>query len=139
MLKRILAPHGDGVCSEVGLTLLRLFVGLTMAFAHGMGKMPPPQQLVDGVGAMGFPAPEFFAWCAALAEMAGGLLIAIGFLTRPAAVFLAITMAVAGLVVHAADPFQIKELAFFYLVVSIFFALRGAGRYSVDAIVSKKV
>lgn len=132
MIKKILAPHGDGTCSEIALTGLRVFVGLAMALAHGWGKMPPSEMLIENIAGMGFPAPEFFSWCAALAEVAGGLLLAVGLLTRPAAAFMAITMLVAGLVVHAADPFRVKELAFLYLVISLFFMVRGAGRYSLD-------
>lgn len=53
---------------DFGLLIFRLFIGLTMAFAHGWGKLPPPQMLVDGLSSMGFPLPIFFAWCAALSE-----------------------------------------------------------------------
>lgn len=119
-------------CNDTALVILRVFVGLTMAFAHGLGKVPPPDMLVQGLTSMGFPAPLFFAWCAALAEFAGGLLIAVGLLTRPAAAALAFTMGVAGFVAHAADPFQMKELSLMYLVVSVFFLLNGAGKYSLD-------
>ena len=121
----------------VALTGLRVFVGLTMAFAHGMAKMPPPEQLIAGLGSMGFPAPVFFAWCAALAEFLGGLFLAFGLLTRPSAIFIAITMAVAAFVAHGADPFQKKEMALLYLATAIFFAIRGAGAWSIDAKISK--
>jgi Predicted membrane protein len=124
--------------SATGFLLLRLFVGLTMAFAHGLGKLPPGEQLVQGVAGMGFPMPEFFAWCAGLAEFAGGLLIAVGLLTRPAGLFIAFTMLVAAMGVHANDPFQIKELAYLYMTIGVFFTLTGAGRFSIDSILSKK-
>ena len=121
----------------IALTGLRVFVGLTMAFAHGLAKMPPSEQLIEGLGLMGFPSPVFFAWCAALAEFAGGLFLAVGLLTRPSALFIGITMAVAAFVAHGADPFQKKELALFYMVVAFFFAMRGAGAWSIDAKISK--
>ena len=130
--KNINAKYDDGA-----LALLRVFIGLTMAFSHGLGKVPPPEMLVGGITQMGLPAPEFFAWCAALAEFAGGILLAIGLLTRPAALFMVITMAVAAFVVHAADPFATKEMALLYFFASLFFVIHGAGRWSVDHIITK--
>ncbi|MEK2644384.1 DoxX family protein [Bdellovibrio sp. BCCA] len=123
---------------DVALTLLRVFIGLTMAFSHGLGKLPPPQMLVDGISSLGFPAPEFFAWCAGLAEFAGGVLLALGLLTRPAAAFVVFTMLVAVLGVHGADPFAKKEMALLYMFSALFFVLHGAGRWSVDHMISKR-
>lgn len=140
-MKKCILSANNSNCSfadNMGLTLLRVFAGLTMAFAHGMGKLPPPEMMINGVEALGFPMPHFFAWCAAFAEFGGGLLLAVGFLTRPAAAFMALTMAVAAFGAHAADPFQIKEMAFLYLFISIFFVLRGAGNWSLDRLFFKR-
>jgi putative oxidoreductase len=120
---------------ELALLALRVFAGLSMALAHGFGKLPPPEKLVGGVAALGFPVPVAFAWAAALAEAVGGVLLAAGFLTRPAALSIAITMAVAGFAVHAADPFRVKELALLFLVTALVFAARGGGRFSLDRLV----
>jgi len=124
--------------SDLGLLLFRLFVGLSMAFAHGLGKMPPSDQMVETVTAIGFPLPIVFAWCAALSEFVGGLLIAVGLFTRPAALFLGFTMGVAGLVVHGSDQFKVKELAFVYFFASLLFVFHGAGKYSLDKLIRKK-
>lgn len=80
---------------DLGLLLLRIGMGLAMAFAHGLGKLPPSDKLIEGVGSMGFPVPVVFAWLAALSEFAGGILIALGLFTRPASLFLAGTMCTA--------------------------------------------
>lgn len=122
----------------IGDILLRLFAGLSMAFAHGLGKVPPSEQFIEGVTGLGFPMPGLFAWCAGLSELLGGLLLALGLFTRPAALAVAFTMAVAGFGRHAADPFQRKELAFVYLAIGVFYLLSGAGRYSLDAMLSKR-
>lgn len=118
--------------NEISMTALRVYVGLAMALAHGLGKVPPSEKLIEGVTAMGFPVPILFAWSAGLSEFLGGLFIAVGLFTRPSALFLGITMAVAAFVAHAADPFQNKELALFYLFACIVFYFRGAGAWSVD-------
>lgn len=140
-MKKCILSANNSNCSfadNAGLTLLRVFVGLSMALAHGLGKLPPPQMMIDGVSALGFPMPQFFAWCAALAEFGGGLLLAVGFLTRPAAAMIAFTMIVAAFGAHAADPYQVKEMAFLFLVISIFFVLRGAGSWSLDRLFFRK-
>lgn len=117
--------------------LLRLTAGLFMA-SHGWGKVPPSPQFVEGVIGLGFPLPEFFAWCAGLAEFAGGLLLALGLLTRPASFFMAFTMAVAAFGAHGQDPLARKELPLLYLALGLYYLIRGAGPYSVDALISKK-
>lgn len=119
--------------SSLGLLILRLTVGFAMA-THGYQKvfggiMP---QVIDGVGKMGFPAPVVFAWAAALSEFLGAILVAIGLKTRVAAVFVAITMAVAFFVAHGSDAFQKKELSFVYLGAYVALALTGAGKFSLD-------
>jgi putative oxidoreductase len=43
---------------------------------------------------MGLPAPELFSWLAGLTEFGGGLLLTLGSLTRPTALFIAATMLV---------------------------------------------
>lgn len=125
-------PVGDA-----GLTLLRVFAGLSLALAHGLGKVPPSDKFVEGVAEMGFPAAGLFAWAAALAELAGGALVALGLATRPAAAMAAFTMVVAGFVRHAPDPYAKKEMAFLYLAIMTAFVLVGGGRLSLDAIVRR--
>lgn len=121
-----------GLMGELSLTLLRVFAGLSMAFGHGLGKMPPSENFIAGTAALGFPMPVFFAWCAGLAEFVGGLFLALGLLTRPSALFIGITMATAGFLRHAPDPFKAKELAFLYLVVMVVFVVRGGSGFSID-------
>lgn len=117
--------------SELTMTLLRVFLGGCFIY-HGMGKMPVPEQMISGVAAMGFPFPVFFAWMAALSELVGGFLLLIGFVTRLSALSIAATMFVAGFIAHANDPFNVKELAFTFLVISLVFVARGANKFSVD-------
>ena len=67
----------------------------------------------------------------------GGIFLALGFLTRWAAFFIAFVMLVAILGVHAADPYQRKELAFMYLFVAAAFMIKGSGDWSVDSFLRK--
>lgn len=135
MLRKLLFG-GDGGASPAadgGLLLLRLGFGLTLALAHGLGKLPPSAGFVEGVAAMGFPLPTFFAWMAALAEFGGGLCLAFGLLTRPAAALVAVNMAVAFFLSHADDPFQAAEKALLFGVAALALLVIGPGRFSADA------
>ena len=62
MLKQILfgGESGLSTVANAGLALLRIFVGVSLAAAHGLGKMPPSDQFVGGVANLGFPAPDVF-------------------------------------------------------------------------------
>jgi putative oxidoreductase len=67
-----------------------------------------------------------------LSEFVGGLLLALGLLTRPAATFVLITLTVAAVDIHSGDPFAKRELALAYAVVALSLMLGGGGRYSLD-------
>ncbi len=134
-IKKILFHPGHvfDTWGAAGLLVARLWAGLTMAFAHGMGKIPPADGFVEGVRSLGFPMPELFAWAAALAEFVGGLCLALGLATRPAAFFVGFTMLTAGLGVHLNDPFGKKELSLCYFAFAMLFLFAGAGKFSADA------
>lgn len=135
---RLLASGDHDRTADVGLLVLRVSAGCAMAFAHGLGKLPPSDGFITKTGELGFPLPELFAWAAALSEFAGGLLIALGLLTRPAAAALLFTMGVAFFGAHAGDAFGDREMAFLYAMISIAFLFTGAGRYSLDAMLGRK-
>ncbi|MFP4473651.1 MAG: DoxX family protein [Candidatus Omnitrophota bacterium] len=123
-----------------GLLWLRTLAGAGMAY-HGYGKIfgGGMSGFIQGVAGLGFPLPEFFAWAAALSEFAGGLLLIIGFMTRPAAFFVFVTMAVAAFVRHAADPFSVKELALCYWTMAGTLIFTGGGAWSLDEFFCKKL
>ena len=138
MLKGFLfgGTSGQSALGNLGEAGLRIFAGLSMAFGHGRGKVPPSDDFIKGVTDLGFP--QIFAWVAGLSEFAGGILLAIGLATRFSALMILGTMVVAAGVVHADDPFGKKEMALLYLAISFFFMLRGSGDLSVDALVRGK-
>ncbi|HLT48433.1 MAG TPA: DoxX family protein [Rubricoccaceae bacterium] len=129
---------GGSAVADAGLLLLRLFAGLALAFAHGVNKMPPSEGFVTSVGELGYPAPGFFAWAAGFSEFLGGLLLALGLLTRPASLFIAVVMATAAFGRHADDPFSVKEKPLLFLAVVLMFLLAGSGRYGLDRLIYRK-
>ncbi|MEZ5337489.1 MAG: DoxX family protein [bacterium] len=123
---------------EFGLFLARLFVGFSMAFAHGLGKIQDPSKVIEGAGKMGFPMPEFFGWAAAFSEFGFALLLAVGLATRPSALMLIATMSTAAFIAHGADPYGKKELALLYLAFSVVYLFFGGGRWSLDSLIVKR-
>lgn len=132
--------------ADLGLFVARAFAGIAMALGHGWGKLVhegsigPSQGFVQAIEGMGFPMPLVFAWAAGLSELVGGALMAIGLLTRPAALAVAGTMAVAAFKVHANDPLwgapPSKEFALLFLSIAVMVFLAGPGRISFDRVIA---
>src|SRR5262245_48166515 len=123
---------------DIGLALIRVGFGLSLALAHGLGKVSHPDQFINGLTQGGFPAPALLGWAAILSEFAGGLLLALGLFARPAAAFVIGTLGVAAFHVHAADPYQKKELALAYTVIALAILIAGPGRLSLDALLARR-
>src|SRR5687768_11890737 len=90
--------------TDFALALLRIVPGLLLFFFHGQSKLSSAfsyvvsgteWKFIEGVAKLGFPAPAFFAVCAAVAEGVGSLLLVVGLFTRYAAIFICFTMLVA--------------------------------------------
>src|SRR5918997_433108 len=97
---------GANKTADVGLALLRVVAGVAMAVNHGASKIQDPSQIIGGASRLGFPAPTFFGWMAAISEFFGGILLALGLATRPAAFLIGCTMFTAAFVHHADDSFK---------------------------------
>lgn len=123
-----------GPATDTGLLILRVMPMLLLITLHGLGKMPPQEQLIGWIGSMGFPAPALFAWLAAFAEVVAPALIVLGLLTRPAALFVFLHFLVVIFVAHAGDPFGDRELPIMFATIALALALIGPGRFSVDAL-----
>ena len=123
---------------SVALLLLRIAAG-AMMMVHGWSKL-------SGYGEMSadFPDPLGVGHATSLTLAIFGELVCAaalvpGVLTRLAALPYTFTMIVAGLVVHADDPWGRKELAVLYLVCGLVLAIAGPGRFSVDAQLAPKL
>jgi putative oxidoreductase len=139
MLKKILFGGENGLSApaNTALTILRVFAGFSIMMAHGLGKMPPSPQLVQGAAGIGFPLPGVFAWAAAFSEFLGGAFLAIGLFTRVSSFFIGMTMITALLGVHYNDPYAKKELASLYLAIASTFLIMGANDWSIDRVLRK--
>lgn len=120
------------MASQLGLILLRLWVGLNFAFVHGLEKVQDPEMFLESADVRSFPWHRTLGWCAIAAEFIGGLLMILGLKTRLAAAALLATMLAAAYVVHGEATWAAKELPLTYAVVLLLFVLHGGGAASVD-------
>ena len=77
-----------------------------------------------------------------LVEVIGGVLIAVGFLTRPAAIAATITTATAAIYVHLPLGFYVDdhgvEFSAMWTIVLLMIAIRGGGALSVDRMLGRE-
>ncbi len=90
---------------------------------------------------VGYPAPMLMAVLIGCVEFFGGLMIAFGFLTRPAAFAAALFMAFA-VSFHIGNGFFWTAKGYEYPLLwgfaALFFAIRGGGPFSVDSRLSRE-
>jgi putative oxidoreductase len=126
---------------SLGLLILRGVVGLTMV-GHGAQKLfgwwggPGMATWTQAVTKLRIRPAGPWAWLAALSELGGGLLFALGLLSPLGSLAIAATMLVAMATIHWANGFWNGKrgyefnLALLASVIAI--ALTGPGSYSLD-------
>ena len=125
--------------NDYGLLLLRLVLGLSMMFGHGLGKW----ERLFGAEEIKFADPFGLGPVASLglavfAEVICSILVSIGLFTRLATIPLIITMATAFFTVHFDDPFGRQEKVILFGISFIALFLMGPGKFSLDNSLSKK-
>ncbi|WP_374962385.1 DoxX family protein [Spongiibacter tropicus] len=128
--------------------VLRVPIGLILA-AHGAQKLFAwfGGYGLEGTGqwmaSIGLEPGYLMALMAGSAEFFGGLALAIGLLTRPAALLTAFTMLIAIFSVHIDNGLFMSnngyEYALTLLVAAVALAIQGGGRFSVDALLSQRL
>jgi putative oxidoreductase len=128
---------------DIGLLVARLVLGLLMA-AHGAQKLFGwfgGYGLVGTGGfleTLGFRPGRLFAGAAAVSELAGGLLLALGLLGPVGPALILSVMIVAALSVHWQHGLFAAsngvEVTLLYAAGAVSLALTGPGRYSLDAL-----
>ncbi len=122
---------------DTGLLILRVGIGVMFIF-HGYPKLtagPETWAMIGGsmkVLGIGF-AQTAWGFMAALSECAGGILLVLGFFTRPACFFLLTTMVVATMMhIGKGDSFMKYSHAMESAILFLSLILIGPGKYSLD-------
>jgi putative oxidoreductase len=126
---------------SLALLVLRLVVGLTLA-GHGAQKVfgwwggPGMKAWSEGVAKMRIRPAIPFAWLAALAELGGGLVLALGFLSPLGSLAIIGTMLVAIATVHWPNGFWNTKRGYEFnltlIAAVVAVGLAGPGTYSID-------
>jgi putative oxidoreductase len=127
---------------QVSVQALHSLTGLMLAWFHGVHKLldglawksgkRPNWPFRDEIEEAGFPFPLPNAYVATAAQLGGGLCLALGVLTRPAALVLSGTLlgAVYTTIVLKKD----SQMALVYLLLVLAVLGLGPGAWSVDAL-----
>lgn len=133
-LGRLYAALGD-----IAETVLRVVAGLALV-THGWGKIGDPFGAAGMVEGLGFHPGAFWSLLLSLTEFFGGILIAIGLLTRPAS-FAAMFVLLVTVYFHwivQGQGYGGAEKSIIWAAVFFYFAIRGGNRHSVDARLGKE-
>lgn len=119
-------------------TLLRVVTGGFLTI-HGSQKITNPFGAAEMVEGLGFYPGAFWSLLLSCTEFFGGILIAIGLLTRPAA-FAGMFVLLVTVWFHwitVGQGFSGAEKSLLWAAILLFFAIRGGNRQSVDARIGK--
>jgi putative oxidoreductase len=128
--------------SDIAIAILRATTGMIFV-AHGAQKLFTYgfAGVTGAFAQMGIPFPQVAGPATALVEFLGGLALIIGLQARLAGLGLAITMVGAISLVHLAGGFLGPngiEFPLALLGAASALAFRGAGRFSLDALISDR-
>jgi len=132
-----MSGHGGEFLENLGLLVLRVWLGLSMLLLHGWSKV----EKYSGMS-QGFPDPLGVGPAMSLnlvifAEVLCALLVVVGLVTRLAAIPLVITMAVAFFAIHGGSLVGEGngEMAFIYLAGFVALLVAGPGKFSFDHVI----
>lgn len=126
------------------LLIVRVYWGWQLA-QNGWGKLHNLERVTSFFTSLGLPLPGPTAVFIAIVEFLGGILLAIGFLSRPTALVITIDMAMAYFMAdreallsffkdpgkfYAADPYT-------FLFAGLLILVFGAGRVSMDTLLER--
>ena len=137
-MKKILNVNKGAGATDIALLVARVGIAALM-LTHGIPKL---LMLLSG-GPVQFPpvmgmSAELSLGLTVFAEVFCSVFLLAGFATRLAVIPLIITMAVALIFIHAADPIAKQEPAFQYLLVYLVLLFAGSGRFSIDYLLQGK-
>jgi putative oxidoreductase len=139
---RLILPSLSGLYAALGEsaeTILRVAAGALLV-THGYGKILNPFGASGMVESLGFYPGALWSPLLAGTEFFGGILIAIGLFTRPAAfaamIVLAVTVYFHGIV--QAEGLGGAEKSILWTLIMFYFVIRGSNSHSVDAKIGRQ-
>jgi len=145
ILRKSLNTDPSSPMATWGHLVLRASIGAMIFYIHGWHKLEgglaylqhgTPWTLLKEVAEMHLPAPVASAFAATFLQFVCSPLVALGLFTRLNAALLTGTLSVAILqnLLAGRDP----QLAILYVIVLLSLVFLGGGRFSLDALVSRR-
>jgi len=123
-----------------------LFIRLVLAYGFytpAIMKWGNMAGIAEWFGSMGIPFPTLNAYLSATAEISGVVLLTLGLATRLISIPLIISMIVAIVTVHLKNGFEDGdngiEIPLYYILMLLLLVTNGAGKLSLDYLISKKI
>ncbi|BFP41205.1 hypothetical protein FGF1_20500 [Flavobacteriaceae bacterium GF1] len=139
VIKKSIATTHSNARSGLGLLFLRFFGAFALIRTHGWPKLMDLEGTMAHIPDPTGLGPTFSAYYAIFANVFCALLVMLGLFTRWAS-FAVISITLSGLfIVHAADPAKVQDTPLIYSIVFIALIILGSGKYSLDAIIEKKI
>ncbi len=119
--------------NTTGLAIIRIITGLLMAY-HGLEILESTkmQDYASWDSVKSLPFPAFWVYLGKGSELVGGILLAIGFMTRPAAILIAGTMLFITFKIGGGKFWYEAQHPFLFVLLALVFFFTGPGKWSVD-------
>ena len=131
---------------DKGQSLALLLARVVVAYGFyepAMQKWSDIGAVATWFGSIGIPLPTLNAYMAATTEIVGVVLLTLGLFTRLISIPLMVVMVVAIVTVHLPNGFSAGENGFeiplYYMLFLGIFASFGAGKFSLDHLISKNL
>ena len=120
-----------------GIALVRITVGVMLIF-HGwqLFQTHDMNVIADLLFNMSIPYPDAMAYTGKIVQLAGGLFLLFGLFTRVMAAILFLSFLFVTFVMGEGKILSDNQLPFLFALISLVFVFTGAGRFSIDFILS---
>ena len=133
-MKKLIKLDFIAVNNDLALLFIRIWFCISLFVKHGIEKVFHHQDMLDKFPDPIHVGPAIGLTFALISDFVCPLLIIMGFGTRLAALFMVINLFVVFTFMHQFSFMDgHAELVYVYLGLSIFIAIAGPGRYSIDS------
>lgn len=123
---------------EYGVIFIRLIIGFHLVYGtqDNVFSYARMTEFADFLFGRGVPFPLFSAFLSAYAQFICGILFIVGAATRYAAAVMIVNFIAALIIAHVGDTYPNTFPALMMLAAACFFLVHGAGKLSVDDLLS---
>ena len=125
---------------EYGVIFIRLIIGFHLIYGtqDNVFSYARMEEFANFLSARGVPFPLFSAFLSAYTQFICGAMFLVGAATRYAAAAMIINFIAALIIAHIGDTYPNMFPALMMLSAALFFLLHGAGKLSVDDLLSRR-